>query len=56
MIFGQHPYWKDQGEMKFMLGVVNDPYEIPSGVQISQECRDLLKKCFEKDPKKRIKI
>ena len=42
--------------MKFMLGVVNDAYEIPSDVKISQECRDLLKRCFEKDPKKRIKI
>jgi len=39
-----------------MNSVVDDPYEIPSGVKISEECRDLLKKCFEKDPKKRIKI
>jgi serine/threonine protein kinase len=40
----------------FMNSVCNDPYVVPDNMKISQECKELLEKCFEKDAKKRIKI
>lgn len=56
LIFGVHPFWQNQGIGKLLLSICSGQFEIPVGAKISEECLDLLKRCLDKNPKKRINI
>ena len=57
LLFGEHPFYKAEKSIyQGINAVVSQPLEIPATPAISQECADLLKSCFEKNPKDRIKI
>ena len=57
LLFQKHPFSNEnQGLFQIMQNIINAVFEIPSTAPISPECRDLLLKCLEKDPKKRINV
>ena len=57
MMFQRLPFTnRGQNLESFVLSVMIDSYEIPSQPAISQEYRDMLCRCLEKDPSKRITI
>ena len=53
-LFGRAPYKSDTLE-ELLIKVKSDhPIVIPKGVGISKSCRDLMSRCLERDPVKRI--
>jgi len=52
MVFKEHPF-ENKGKA-VELAIFLTPYTIPTNPNISPEYKDMLKKCLEKDPFKRI--
>lgn len=53
MITGKYPY-KAYTHYELIQKIENEPIIIPKCINISDECKDLLHKLLQKDPKKRI--
>ena len=53
-LFGKAPYKSDTLEELLIKIKSEQPIVIPRGVGISDSCRDLLARCLERDPVKRI--
>ena len=53
-LFGKAPYKSETLEELMQKITSEQPIIIPKGAKISQSCRDLLKRCLERNPSKRI--
>lgn len=60
MLFGQFPFYPTEAgpELNALIisTIINKDFAVPTGIPISNECRDLLEKIFVKDPGHRIKM
>ena len=57
LLFQIHPFTDGKkGNIAIMKSAAEDPLIIQSTSPITADCRDLITRCLEKDPQKRIKI
>ena len=54
LIIGDSPF--GNGEKSLLQSVLVDKYDMPKTKRASDQCRDLLTRCFDKDCKQRITI
>lgn len=55
LLFSTHPFISTDC-LESSDSLVNSQYQIPSSSEVSQQTKDLLKKCFDKDRKNRITV